>query len=101
MFAASPAFAATCFDLSADGKTWAANAPTLCVEPNTDGESEYKLTLSRDKKTVAVYFLNSLPSAALAFGVSAKESSLLDESVTIFIGHGEVMIGSKKYFYKE
>lgn len=96
-------FAGECFNLSANGKTWEEKPFTLCVEQNTEGTSEYRLTLSKDKKNIAVYYLNSLPSLAdsRAFGVSAMSASMVDESVSISIGYGEVSIGGGKYFYKE
>jgi hypothetical protein len=96
-------FANQCFELSQDGKTWEPNPFTLCVEENTGGTSEYKLALSKEKKNIAVYFLNALPGAADArvFGVNPMSGSIVDDSVTISIGYGEVMIGSGKYFYKE
>lgn len=100
-FAASQSFAGQCFDLSVDGKSWEAEPFRLCVEPNTGGTSEFKLTLAKSKQTVAVYFLDSLPSGGgLAFGVSS-DGSIVDDSLTIFIGYGEVIIGGGKYFYKE
>ncbi|MBK7892803.1 MAG: hypothetical protein IPJ84_18725 [Bdellovibrionales bacterium] len=103
VLAASQSFANECFDLSADGKTWDAKPFTLCVEQNTGGTSEYKLTLSRDKRSVAVYFLNSVPAGAdsQVFGVNAMTGSILDDSLTISIGYGEISIGGGKYFYKE
>jgi len=103
LFIASPSFAANCFELSKDGKTWDTNPYTLCFEKNTTGSAEYKLTLSKDKETIAVYFLNSLPGAAdaLVFGVDPMSGSILDDSVTISIGYGEVMIGGGTYYYKE
>ncbi len=100
--AASQSFAGQCFDLSVDGKSWEAEPFNLCVEPNTGGTSEFKLTLSKSKQTVAIYYLDSLPSGGgLAFGVNATSGSILDDSLTIFIGYGEVSIGGGKYFYKE
>lgn len=99
--AGSQSFAGDCFDLSVDGKTWEAKPFTLCVEPNTDGTTEYKLTLSKSNRTVAVYYLNSLPAAGRAFGFSPTNPSILDDSLTISIGFGEVRIGGATYFYKE
>ena len=98
---ASQSFAGDCFDLSVDGKTWEAVPFILCVEPNTGGTTEYKLTLSKSSQTVAIYYLNALPSGGRAFGVSAESGSILDDSLTISIGFGEVRIGGATYFYKE
>lgn len=99
--AASQSFAGQCFDLSVDGKTWEAEPFTLCVESNAGGTSEFRLTLSKSKQTIAVYYLDSLPSPGLAFGVNAATGSFLDDSLTISIGYGEVRIGGGTYFYKE
>lgn len=101
MFAAGPAFANQCYELSKDGKTWDSNPFSLCIEPNAGGTSEFKLTLSKDKKIVAIYFLDTVPGAALSFGVDSMSGSIMDDSVSISVGFGEVIIGSSIYFYKE
>lgn len=100
-FAVSPALAEQCYELSKDGKTWEANPFTLCIEENSGGTSDFKLTLSKEKRVFAVYFLNSLPGAALSFGIDAMSGSVMDDSVGITVGFGEVRIGSSTYFYKE
>lgn len=100
---AIPSYAATCFDLSKDGQTWDDTPFTLCFEKNTTGTSEFKLTLSKDKENIAIYFLNSMPGLAdsMVFGVNPMNVSYIDDSVTISIGYGEVTIGGGKYYYKE
>lgn len=102
-FVTSASYATNCFELSQDGKIWETNPFTLCYEKNSSGPSEYKLTLSKNSETIAVYFLNSLPTLAdgKAFGVNPMSGSFIDDSINIFIGYGEVMIGSGKYYYKE
>jgi hypothetical protein len=96
-------FASQCFDLSKDGKTWDSKPFSLCIDVNTGGTSEYKLTLSKDKKNIAIYFLNFLPGGADArtFGVNSETGSIVDDSITISVGYGEIMIGTGKYFYRE
>lgn len=103
MLAVNPAVANQCFELSQDGTTWDSKPFTLCIEKNSGGTSEFKLTLSKDKKDIAIYFLNSLPggSDTRAFGVSPETGSIVDASTTISVGYGEVMIGAGKYFYKK
>jgi hypothetical protein len=95
-------FASNCIQLSNDGKTWDTNPFILCVEKNPLGTSEYKITLSNNKKNIAIYYLNTLIGGAdtKVFGVNPNSGSLVDNSVTISIGDGEVMIGGVTYFYK-
>lgn len=101
VFVAPSAFAEQCYELSKDGKTWDANPFTLCIEENIGGAIDFKITLSRDKKVFAIYFLDSVPGAALSFGIDSMTGSYMDDSVGISVGFGEVRIGSSTYFYKE
>lgn len=100
--------AETCYQLSIDGVTWSEPTETLCISKLPAGSSsEYRIDLNRGvdqkKKTIASYFLNSLPSGAdtLAFGPSAESSTIFDESVTIGVGDGEAYVGSQKFFAKK
>lgn len=103
LFSTSVFAKANCYDLSEDGKTWEAEPFRLCVERNDSEESEFILTLSKAEKKVAVYYLNSLPGAADAnvYGYSAYSGSIIDDSIIVSIGYGEVHIGGGTYFYKE
>lgn len=100
---ANPVFANKCYELSADGKTWDDESVTLCVSKNTDGTSEFKINLMRKGKDIAIYFLNSVPGLAdaMTFGVDPMRGSILNDSVAVSIGYGEVHIGNATYFYKE
>lgn len=100
---ASSSFANDCFQLSNDGKTWDTNPFILCIEKNPEGTSEYKITLSNNKKNIAIYYLNTLIGGAdtKVFGVNPISGTLIDNSVIISIGDGEVMFGGVTYFYKK
>jgi len=100
--------AETCVQLSKDGKCWTNPAQTLCISKLAKGSSsEYRIDLNlgvgQQKRTIASYFLNSLPSGGdtRAFGPSDMDSTLFDDSVTIGIGHDEVYIGSQMFFSKD
>lgn len=102
-FIASSSFASECFELSNDGKTWDTNPFIMCIEINAEGTSEYKITLSNNKKNIAIYFLNTLIGGADTniFGVNPTTGTLIDNSVIISIGEREVMFGGVTYFYKK
>ena len=100
---ASSSFASDCLQLSNDGKTWDTNPFILCIEKIPEGTSEYKITLSNNKKNIVIYYLNALIGGAdtKVFGVDLINSTLIDNSVMISIGYGEVMFGGVTYFYKK
>src|SRR3989339_578674 len=92
-------FANPCFELSEDGQTWDLNPFTLCIEINNTSTSEFKITLSKNKKTIAIYFLNSMAGGGdtMVFGIDPINGSFLDDSVTIAIGGGEAIISGVTY----
>ncbi len=95
-------FANQCFELSGDGQTWNLNPFRVCIEINTTGTSEFKITLSKNKKTIAIYFLNSVVAGAdtSVFGIDSMNGSFLDEAITIAIGGGEAIMGRSTYYYR-